>query len=91
MYLLGYDIGSSSVKCSLVDALSGACVATAFAPESEAHIKAINPGWAEQDPEDWWKYLKLATANVLSRSNVDIKNISSNRHLLSDAWISLCG
>ncbi len=77
MYLLGYDIGSSSVKCSLVDALSGACVATAFAPESEAHIKAINPGWAEQDPEDWWKYLKQATASVLSRSNVDVKNISA--------------
>ena len=32
MYLLGYDIGSSSVKASLVDAQSGLCVASGFFP-----------------------------------------------------------
>ena len=77
MYLLGYDIGSSSVKCSLVDAQNGSCVATAFAPKSEAPIKAVNPGWAEQNPEDWWSYLKEATAAVLSQSNVDVKDIKA--------------
>ena len=30
MYLLGYDIGSSSVKASLVNAVTGKCVASAF-------------------------------------------------------------
>lgn len=77
MYLLGYDIGSSSVKCSLVDAQSGNCVATAFAPKSEAPIKAVNPGWAEQNPEDWWSYLKAATADVLSQSKADVKDIAA--------------
>ena len=77
MYLLGYDIGSSSVKCSLVDALNGNCVATAFAPKSEAPIKAVNPGWAEQNPEDWWSYLKEATADVLSQSNADVNDIKA--------------
>ena len=77
MYLLGYDIGSSSVKCSLVDAQNGNCVATAFAPKSEAPIKAVNPGWAEQNPEDWWSYLKEATANVLSQSNADVYDIKA--------------
>ena len=77
MYLLGYDIGSSSVKCSLVDAQSGACKATAFAPKSEAPIKAVNPGWAEQNPEDWWKYLKTATADVLSQSSINVKDIAA--------------
>lgn len=77
MYLLGYDIGSSSVKCSLVDAQSGVCLGTAFAPKSEAPIKAINPGWAEQNPEDWWSYLKAATADVLSQSNIDVKDIAA--------------
>ena len=77
MYLLGYDIGSSSVKCSLVDAQNGSCVATAFAPKSEAPIKAVNPGWAEQNPEDWWSYLKAATADVLSQCKVNTADIKA--------------
>ena len=78
MYLLGYDIGSSSVKASLVDSQTGKCVASAFYPESEAPIIAVKPGWAEQEPSSWWEYLKLATARVLSESSVapaDIKAI----------------
>lgn len=65
-YLIGYDIGSSSVKASLVEAESGQCVASAFYPESEAPITALCPGWAEQDPDSWWQYLKQATADILS-------------------------
>lgn len=75
MYLLGYDIGSSSVKASLVDANSGLCVAAAFYPKSEAPIKAIQPGWAEQDPNAWWSYLKDATADVLAQSGADKSDI----------------
>lgn len=78
MYLLGYDIGSSSVKASIVDAQSGRCVASAYYPESEAPIIAHKPGWAEQEPSSWWEYLKLATAGVLRSSAVtpsDIKAI----------------
>lgn len=44
MYLLGYDIGSSSVKASLVDAASGKCVASAFYPKTEAPILAVKQG-----------------------------------------------
>ena len=51
MFLLGYDIGSSSVKASLVNAETGKCVSSAFFPKTEAKIIAVNPGWAEQDPE----------------------------------------
>ena len=65
MYLLGYDIGSSSVKASLVDAQSGERIATAFFPKSEMEIKSIQAGWAEQDPEAWWTNLQLATHEVL--------------------------
>ena len=78
MYLLGYDIGSSSVKASLVDAQTGKCVASAFYPKSEAAIIAVKPGWAEQVPSSWWENLKLATADVLKTSSVapsDIKAI----------------
>ena len=77
MYLLGYDIGSSSVKAALVDATSGKCVASDFFPKSEAPIKALRQGWAEQDPENWWRYLKEATASVLAQSAVDPKDIKA--------------
>ena len=78
MYLLGYDLGTSSVKVALVDAASGACVATDQYPKTEAPIKSLKPGWAEQNPEDWVDYVKEATRAILASSGVapaDIKAI----------------
>ena len=77
MYLLGYDIGSSSVKASLVDAQSGKCIASAFYPKSEAAIIAVKPGWAEQEPSSWWENLKLATADIMTSSAVCPKDIKA--------------
>lgn len=77
MYLLGYDIGSSSVKASLVNAESGKCVSSAFFPKSEAPILAVKQGWAEQDPESWWTYLKQATQAILSESGIDSADIKA--------------
>ena len=65
MYLLGYDVGSSSVKAAIVNAQTGECVASDFYPKSEAPIKAHKAGWAEQSPENWWQYLKEATHAVM--------------------------
>ena len=65
-YLLGFDVGSSSVKASLVDAETGACAASAFFPESEAPIKAVKVGWAEQDPESWWTYAKMSLQKIMA-------------------------
>ena len=77
MFLLGYDISSSSVKASLVDAETGKCVASAFFPKTEAGIIAVRPGWAEQEPESWWENLKLSTRSILSESRVDAKDIKA--------------
>jgi len=77
MYLLGYDIGSSSVKASLVDANTGVCVAGAFRPKQEMPIKAVKPGWAEQDPDSWWENLKLATRDVMSSSGIHAADIKA--------------
>lgn len=77
MYLLGYDIGSSSVKASLVDAQTGKCVSSAFYPKTEAAIIAVKPGWAEQEPSSWWENLKLATADVLASSGADSSDIKA--------------
>ena len=77
-YLLGFDVGSSSVKASLVDVDSGECAASAFYPSEEAPIKAVKAGWAEQDPETWWIYAKLALADIMARTGAkgdDIRGI----------------
>ena len=73
MFLLGYDIGSSSVKASLVEVESGRTAASAFYPKSEAPILSAQSGWAEQNPDSWWEYLKLATAEVLSAIPNEVK------------------
>lgn len=77
MYLLGYDIGSSSVKASLVNAESGKCVASAFYPKTEAEIIAVQSGWAEQKPEMWWANLKLATQDVMDASSIRKEDIAA--------------
>lgn len=77
MFLLGYDIGSSSVKASLVNAETGKCVASAFFPKTEATIIAVSPGWAEQHPESWWENLKLSTQAVMKESRIDAADIKA--------------
>lgn len=77
-YLIGFDIGSSSVKVSLVNALSGECVASANSPAVEMEIMSVQSGWAEQHPDAWWEHAVLATKKVMTQSNVgaaDIKGI----------------
>lgn len=60
-YLLGFDIGSSSVKASLLDISSGKTVASAFSPSSEMPMQSPQSGFAEQDPDMWWNELVNAT------------------------------
>jgi xylulokinase len=75
MYILGFDVGSSSVKTSLLEAGSGKCIASAFHPKQEMPIIAARQGWAEQNPADWWKYLKQALADVMSQSRIHASDI----------------
>ena len=77
-YLLGFDVGSSSVKASLVNADTGKCAATAFFPEKEAPIMAVKAGWAEQDPQMWWDNAKLSLKKIMAETGAtgeDIKAI----------------
>lgn len=74
-YLLGFDVGSSSVKASLVDIDNGQCAASAFYPEHEAPIKAAKAGWAEQDPDMWWQNAKLALAKIMGDTGCKGKDI----------------
>ncbi len=77
MYLLGYDIGSSSVKASLIDAFTGMCIASDFSPKQEMEIIACKTGWAEQDPECWWENLQVATRSVLNQASIDGSEIKA--------------
>lgn len=77
MYLLGYDIGSSSVKASLVDAVTGKCIGTDFEPKQEMGITAHRAGWAEQDPGQWWDNLQVATQTLLYRTGIDPRKIKA--------------
>ncbi|TDI64754.1 MAG: hypothetical protein E2O88_10995 [Bacteroidetes bacterium] len=76
MYLLGYDIGSSSIKAALVEASTGSAIAVAQFPDKEMEIIAHEPGWAEQHPETWWENLCQATRKLLQSTNIDPHEIS---------------
>jgi len=79
-FLLGYDIGTSSVKAALVDVITGEIVASAQYPDGEAPISAPQPGWAEQDPAMWWNELVQATKRVSEKAQAqgaDIKDVKS--------------
>ena len=77
MYLLGFDIGSSSIKAALVDASTGAVLGTAQAPDTEMEILAPKPGWAEQDPDDWWLQCKQALAKLFRQTGADASKVAA--------------
>ena len=76
-YLLGYDVGSSSVKVALVDSSSGKLVAHATSPEKELEISSPKPGWAEQQPETWWEHLKRATSMISKTPRVNLNDVQA--------------
>jgi len=77
MLLLGIDLGSSSVKVSVVDGTTGKALSTASYPPSEMEISAPVPGWAEQDPELWWKNFTMALAACLEPLGTRRKDIGA--------------
>ena len=77
MFLLGYDIGSSSVKAALVETQTGRIAASAFYPRREMPIAAPRADWAEQHPAMWWDNLLLATADVMQQAQAKAADIEA--------------
>lgn len=77
MLSIGYDIGSSSIKCSIIDLKDGRQVAQGFYPPEEMKILSPAPTWAEQNPEDWWDYLKVLTHQLFRDYKIDGSDIKS--------------
>ena len=76
MQLLGYDVGSSSIKACLLDAESGKMISQAVSPESELEIQSPQKGWAEQDPEVWWQHIKNSTLMLMEAEGADASSIA---------------
>ncbi|MDO8367397.1 MAG: FGGY family carbohydrate kinase [Saprospiraceae bacterium] len=70
MFLLGYDIGSSSIKVALVNANDGSVLGMAQHPETEMPIASPQPDWAEQNPEDWWEAACIATQKLMAKTRI---------------------
>ena len=77
MYYLGYDLGSSSIKVSIVCSKSGKNIHTLNEPSDEMHIISNQNDWAEQDPDIWWSHICNGTKRILKESNVNNKEIIS--------------
>jgi xylulokinase len=77
MLLLGIDLGTSSIKVSVVDADSQVCVATAQYPETEADIISTQSGWAEQSADLWWENVKQTILKCNATGKYDPKDISA--------------
>jgi xylulokinase len=69
--LLGYDVGSSSIKATLLDAGTGEVLGAATSPDKELAIMAQHPGWAEQHPDTWWEHVKLATQKIQAQATFE--------------------
>jgi xylulokinase len=75
--LLGYDLGSSSIKATLIRATTGEVVGSATYPKQEMPMISKKQGWAEQKPEDWWKNIKNATQELLLKTRVSKEDIKA--------------
>ncbi|MGB5509069.1 xylulokinase [Robiginitalea sp.] len=76
MYFIGYDLGSSSLKTALVDSETGETLTVIKTPAEELGIDAPRAGWAEQDPELWWRCICEGTRELLSDTGVAPEAIS---------------
>lgn len=77
MLLLGIDLGTSSIKVSVIDASTRKCIASAQFPETEVDIISSQTGWAEQSPDLWWEHVKQAILKCNATGLYDPKDIAA--------------
>lgn len=77
MLLLGIDIGTSSIKVSVVNIQTQLCVASAQYPDTEIGIISLHPGWAEQSPDIWWEHVQMAILKLHAQHRYNPKDIAA--------------
>ncbi len=83
MYFLGMDVGSSSVKVSVLEGETGKAVASTHYPKTELDILSPQAGWAEQQPETWWNCIKEGCKELFAKidaSKIEAIGISYQMH-----------
>ncbi len=76
-YLIGIDVGTSSIKTSVVDASTGQTLASAQSPAEEMTVSALQTGWAEQHPDLWWEHTIKSVKMALQKTTLDAKNVTA--------------
>jgi xylulokinase len=73
MYVLGIDVGTGGTRALILDA-QGHVISSA----TEEHEAFASPqiGWAEQQPEDWWRACGIAVQKALAAANLDGSRIA---------------
>lgn len=85
-YILGLDIGTSAVKALLMDQ-EGKIAAE---NSEEYPLFTPNPGWAEQNPIDWWQATQKVIKNLLIENKIDkdkIKAVSFSGQMHSSVFL----
>src|SRR5437763_11317148 len=77
MLVLGIDVGTSSIKVSVLDAETHQCLSSAQYPETESEIISVKPGWAEQSPEIWWLHVQEAILKAHSSKSYNPQDIAA--------------
>lgn len=77
MLLLGIDIGTSSIKASVIDAETLKTISSAQYPEKETEVISLQPGWAEQSPDMWWEHVQLAILKLHAQRKYDPQDIGA--------------
>lgn len=77
MYTIGYDIGSSSVKASILETRTNKVIGSAKYPSQEFKIISDRPGWAEQDPDLWWSAVCNATRMLMKETSIESSDIKA--------------
>jgi xylulokinase len=77
MLLLGIDIGTSSIKVTVVDAQTQQTIAAAQYPETESDIISLKSGWAEQSPDMWWEHVQLAILKLHAQRKYNSQDIAA--------------
>ena len=72
MHYLGIDVGTGGTRALVIDT-QGSVVASASAEHE--NFASPRPGWAEQDPHDWWKACGAAVRKALANSSLHAEDI----------------
>lgn len=77
MLLLGIDLGTSSIKVSVVDSATQQCLVAVQYPDKETPIISLQEGWAEQSPDTWWTHVQQAILKAHATQKYNPKAIGA--------------